>query len=47
MQCNTQLKDRDQQESPQVAYTFEVAIYKDGTKVDSITWDPYVIVFRP
>lgn len=47
VQCLTQLANRDQQEGPRVAYTFEVAIYKDGTKVDRVTWDPYVIVFRP
>ncbi len=46
IQCLTQLTSRDENVSPQVAYTFTVAIYKNGDKVEELGWDPYVTVYR-
>lgn len=46
VQCLTQLTSRDETQSPRVAYTFTVGIYKNGTRVDGITWDPYVTIYR-
>lgn len=47
IQCLTQLKNRDEMQSPQVAYTFYIDIYKNGHKLRTINWDPYVTVYRP
>lgn len=47
IQCLTQLSNRDENVSPKVAYTFTVGIYKNGDKVEDLSWDPFVTVFRP
>lgn len=46
VQCLTQLTSRDENQSPKVAYNFTVAIYKNGTKIEDLSWDPSVIVYR-
>ncbi|PCC74043.1 Inclusion body protein [Nannocystis exedens] len=46
IQCLTQLANRDQNVSPKVAYTFYIGIYKNGDKVEQISWDPFVTVYR-
>lgn len=47
VQCLTQLTSRDETLGPKIAYNFTVAIYKNGTKVEDLSWDPYVTVYRP
>ncbi|MCY1055748.1 hypothetical protein [Nannocystis sp. SCPEA4] len=47
VQCLTQLTSRDENLSPQIAYSFTVTIFKNGDKVEDLSWDPYVVIYRP
>lgn len=47
VECTTQLSNRDEETSLKLAYSFSVDIYKGRQKVRSISWDPYVTVYRP
>lgn len=46
VQATAVLPGRDDNESPQVAYTFYVKIYQGETLVKEMSWDPYVTVYR-
>ncbi|MDI3290365.1 hypothetical protein [Polyangium sp. 15x6] len=45
--CETQMSNRDEMVSPKIAYSFSVDIYLGREKVNTVTWDPYVTVYRP
>lgn len=47
IECTTQMSSRDEVQSPRIAYSFTVDIYRGREKVNSVTWDPYVTVYRP
>lgn len=46
IECTAQLPDRDTNESPKIAYTFECSIYKDNNLQSKFQWDPYVKISR-